>query len=117
MTTITNKQLLDTINESLKPLLEKHDKWLEDHEARIDSNTSSINVLTPKVQNHEVVLYGKQDDRKDTGIIGALNKIEAAADSIKVWVRTVGTALVIWALIGGIEKVIGIVVEFEKLNP
>lgn len=61
---------------------------------RVDENVARLDDIQPKVENHQLLLYGDPDDRKDTGMIGAFNAMESLFNALKSWGgKLAGTAI------------------------
>lgn len=102
-------------NIELKELLES--RW----EAQ-DRNSQRLSVLEPTVanhssilKNHDKILNGDPGDRNDQGIVGLVNDIASAINSVKSWVRPLAIALISWALLGGLDKLLEVINTVDAL--
>lgn len=101
-----NAEDLNELRKIMQPII----KMAEDHDDR-------LRILEPMVHNHELILFGNREDRKDEGIVGLINKIEDLVENLKSWIKPIALSIIGWALLAGIQKVIAIAIELEKLNP
>lgn len=77
----TNADLKDLIVEEVLPL------------AR--ANAARLDKVEPVVANHELILFGNPDDRKDSGMVGAFNAMEDLFVALKGWGVWVGRAAIL----------------------
>lgn len=111
---VRNVDLQEAINELKQMSL---DRWKIQ-----DNNTKRINTIEPEVERlakgfitHDILLNGVPNDRNDQGIVGAINDIAQFIESIKAWSKPLLSAVIIWAVLGGLEKLIDVVMTVEKL--
>ena len=76
----------------------------------VDAHTAALTRIVPLVDNHQLVLYGDPEDRKDEGILGAINNIEQLVVDIRSWVKPIALSIVSAAVFFAINQMLGIYV-------
>lgn len=102
-------------NIELKNLMEE--RW------RIqDNNADRLAILEPTVanhssilKNHDKILNGDPGDRNDQGIVGLVNDIASAIDAFKGWMKPLAVSLILWAVLGGLDKLLEVVNTVDAL--
>lgn len=91
---VTNTELRDMIENRVIPLVEENKKGIEETRLRIEK-------IEPLVDNHQRILYGDPNDRKDEGVIGVLNNLDEKITAFFAWTKPVAlsiiTAMLLWA--------------------
>ena len=73
--------------------------------------------IVPMVDNHQLVLYGDPKNRKDEGIVGAINNIEELVITVRSWVKPVALSLVSAATFFVIQQIVAIWVLLNTSMP
>lgn len=90
-------------------------RMLEERWTQTDINTAKIKEHSIILSNHDRILNGDPGDYKDQGIVGLINDMAALVENIKAWVKPLIIALLSWALLGGIQKLLDVVKTVEQL--
>lgn len=69
----------------------------------IQDNRARIEKLEPLVVKHELILFGKQDDFRDQGMVGVLNDVAELVAAVKSWGKSIGLAIIL-SLIAFVAK-------------
>lgn len=62
-----------------------------------------MKTVKPMVLNHELILRGKPEDRRDEGMIGVMNNIEDFISTGKRWIFAIGSSVLVAAILGAIS--------------
>jgi len=81
---------------------------LKDIRPIVDQHSAALTRIVPLVDNHQLVLYGDPEDRKDEGILGAINNIEELVVAIRSWVKPVALSIVTAAVFFAVNQMLGI---------
>lgn len=87
---------------------------LKDLEPIVRIHSETLTRIAPMVDNHHLVLYGDPKNRKDEGIVGAINNIEELVVTIRSWVKPVAVSLVSALVFFVIQQIVAI---YILLNP
>jgi hypothetical protein len=94
MSSVTNAELKAILEGEVMPAVQENKRGVDEARQRIEA-------IEPKVNNHEIILYGDPKDRKDEGVIGVLNNIDEKITAFFAWVKPVAlsiiTAMLLWA--------------------
>lgn len=97
---VTNAEIMDKIDRKIIPLI-------EENKANVSAAIQRVDKIEPLVHNHQLILFGDPNNRKDEGMIGVLNNIDELVRNIKSFVKpvalTVLTAFVMWAIKTGVD--------------
>ena len=88
---------------------------LKELQPLVAKNVDVLQRIEPLVDKHERVLYGNPEDRKDNGIVGAVNALEEMALSIKNWAKAIGLPVLIWAVLGVLQGAVDLYIKVQSL--
>lgn len=89
---------------------------LEERWTQTDINTAKIKEHSIILSNHDRILNGDPGDFKDQGIVGLINDMANLVEGIKAWIKPLIIALLSWALLGGIQKLLDVISKVEQLS-
>ena len=90
-------------------------RMLEERWTQTDINTAKLKEHAVILSNHDKILNGDPADFKDQGIVGLINDMAQLVENIKAWVKPLIIALLSWALLGGLQKLLDVVNTVEQL--
>lgn len=90
-------------------------RMLEERWTQTDINTAKLKEHEVILSNHDKILNGDPSDFKDQGIVGLINDMAQLVENIKGWIKPLIIALISWALLGGLQKLLDVVDTVEQL--
>jgi hypothetical protein len=103
-------------NQDIKAMLEE--RWLiaDRNERRLDGLEPRVSAAEHTLHNHEVLLNGDPKNIADKGITGMVVDINEFLDSIKMWFQRLAIPVILWAILGGLDKLVDLIHTVETLT-
>jgi len=79
MATVTNADIMRVLEDDVLPQVKRNTDAIADIRPKMD-----------KVENHELVIYGDRENRRDEGMLGVINNIE----TLLTWVKPVSISII-----------------------